>query len=116
MTSKTWVYWIHKKFDVFNTFKKWKYLIENETRKMLKCLRSDKGGEYYSNKFDNHCPYHGIHREKVVPETPQQNGVPKRMNRTIMEHARCMRMHGGLPLQFWEDVVDIVVYLINKGP
>ena len=38
------------------------------------------------------------------------------MNRTIMERARCMRLHAGLPLQFWVDAVDIVVYLINRGP
>jgi hypothetical protein len=38
------------------------------------------------------------------------------MNRKIMEHARSMKLHVGFPLQFWEDVVDIVVYLINKGP
>jgi hypothetical protein len=38
------------------------------------------------------------------------------MNKTIMERARNMRLHAGLPLQFWADVVDIVVYLINKGP
>ena len=33
-----------------------------------------------------------------------------------MERARCMRLHAGLPLQFWADVVDIDVYLINRGP
>jgi hypothetical protein len=33
-----------------------------------------------------------------------------------MEHARSMILHVGFPLQFWADVVDIVVYLINKGP
>jgi len=38
------------------------------------------------------------------------------MNETIMEHARCMRLHAGLPLQFWVDVVDTIVYLINSGP
>ena len=38
------------------------------------------------------------------------------MNRTIMDRARCMRLHAGLPLQFWVDGVDIVVYLINRGP
>ena len=27
-----------------------------------------------------------------------------------------MRLHAGLPLQFWVDIVDIVVYLINRGP
>ena len=35
---------------------------------------------------------------------------------TIMEHAKCMRLHAGFPLQFWAEVVDIVVYLINRGP
>jgi hypothetical protein len=55
-------------------------------------------------------------REKTVPGTPQENGVSKRMNGTIMESARSMRSHVGLPLQLWEDVVDIVVYLINRGP
>jgi hypothetical protein len=33
-----------------------------------------------------------------------------------MERARSMRLHLGLSLQFWVDVVDIFVYLINKGP
>ena len=33
-----------------------------------------------------------------------------------MERARCMRLHGRFPLQFWADVVDTVVYLINRGP
>ena len=40
----------------------------------------------------------------------------ERMNRTIMEHARCMRLHARFPLQFWVDAVNTVVYLINKGP
>ena len=38
------------------------------------------------------------------------------MKRTIMEHARCMRLHAGFPLQFWAYVVDTIVYLINRGP
>ena len=33
-----------------------------------------------------------------------------------MEHARCMRLHAGFPLQFWADAVNTVVYLINRGP
>ena len=38
------------------------------------------------------------------------------MNKMIMEHARCMRLHAGLPLQFWADAVNTIVYLINRGP
>ena len=33
-----------------------------------------------------------------------------------MEHARSMRLHVGFPLQFWANAIDIVVYLINRGP
>ncbi len=53
---------------------------------------------------------------KIVPRTPQENGVSERMNKKIMEHARSMRLHVGLPLQFWADVEDTIVYLINRGP
>jgi hypothetical protein len=45
-TRKTWVYCIQKKYDVSDTFKKWKTLVENDTRERLKCLREDNGGEY----------------------------------------------------------------------
>ena len=101
---------------MFDTFKKWQALVENETGKRFKCLRSDNGGKYCNKEFDSYCSHNGIHREKTVPRTPQENGVSERMNRMIMEHARCMRLHVGFPLQFWVDVVNNVVYLINIGP
>eukprot|EP00253_Pinus_taeda_P017242 PITA_17242 len=86
--------------DVWGPAQKWKALVEIETGKKLKCLRSDNGGEYCSKEFDKYCSEHGIRRQKTVPRTPQENGVSERMNRTIMERARCMRLHAGLPLQF----------------
>jgi transposase InsO family protein len=82
----------------------------------LKCLRLDNGGEYCIKDFDDYCSYHGIRRENTVLGTPQENGVSKRMNMTIMERARSMRLHAWLPLQFWEDAIDTVVYLIKIGP
>jgi hypothetical protein len=83
---------------------------------VLKCLRSYYGGEYCSKEFDNYCSCHRICREKTTQGTPQENGVSERINMTIMECARSIRLHAGFPLQFWEDVVDVVVYLINRGP
>jgi hypothetical protein len=52
-TRKIWVYYIRQKSDVFDTFKKWKALVDNEIGKRLKCLRSDNGGEYCSKDFDD---------------------------------------------------------------
>ena len=45
-TRKVWVYFLRQKSNVFQTFKKWKCLIKNETSKKLKYIRSDNGGEY----------------------------------------------------------------------
>ena len=52
-------------FLIFQTFKKWKCLVENETGKKLKCLRSDNGGEYCSHEFEDYCSTNGIHRHKL---------------------------------------------------
>ena len=50
-TRKVWVYFLRQKYDVFQTLNKWKCLVENETRKKLKSLKSDNGGDYYSHEF-----------------------------------------------------------------
>ena len=60
---------------MFSTFKKWKDLFENETGKTLKCLIFDNGGDYCGKEFDSYCSYNGIHREKIVLGTPQENVV-----------------------------------------
>ena len=69
-TKKTWIYCIQNIYDVFDTCKKWKTLVENEIGKRLKCLRSNNGGEYCSKEFDRYYSENGIHREKTNPGTP----------------------------------------------
>lgn len=47
----TWVYPLKRKNEVFDTFRKWKALMENTTGRKIKVLRTDQGGEYVSNQF-----------------------------------------------------------------
>ena len=42
--------------------------------------------------------------------------MAERMNRTLNERARSMRLHVGLQKTFWADVVSTATYLINRGP
>ena len=88
------------KSDVFETFKKWKTRVEIEIGLKVKCLRSDNGGEYIDGRFSQYCAAQGIRMEKTIPGTPQQNGVTERMNRTLNECVRSMRLHVGLPKTF----------------
>ncbi|KAL2226309.1 UNVERIFIED_CONTAM: Retrovirus-related Pol polyprotein from transposon TNT 1-94 [Sesamum indicum] len=105
-----------KKSDAFDTFRRWRALVENETGLQVKCLRSDNDGEYSNEGIKNYCTDHGIRMQKTIPGTPQQNGIAERMNRTLNERARCMRLKSGLPKMFWADAVNTAAFLINRGP
>ena len=52
--------------------------------------------------------------EKTILGTSQQNGVVERMNKTLNERARSMRLHTGLPKTFWADAISTAAYLINR--
>ena len=58
----------------------------------------------------------GISRHFTVRDTPQQNGVAKRMNRTLLEKARCMLSNVGLGKQIWAEAVMYESHLINRLP
>lgn len=84
-SRKVWAYPMKNKNELFGIFQKFHVAIERETNKLLKCLRTDNRGEYFSNAFNEYCNRFGIKHEKTVPGTSQQNGVAERMNCTIME-------------------------------
>ena len=81
-------------------------MVETKTSLKVKCLRSDNGGEYIDGGFSEYCAAQRIRMENTIPRTLQQNGVAERMNRTLNEHARSMRLHAGLPKNFWADAVS----------
>nr|KYP58379.1 Retrovirus-related Pol polyprotein from transposon TNT 1-94 [Cajanus cajan] len=66
----TWVYFLKTKSEVFGIFKKFKALIEKQSGKQTKVLRSDRGKEYTSRKFDKFCEDEGIERQLTVAYTP----------------------------------------------
>ena len=56
-SRKTWVYFLKSKDEVFGKFKEFKALIENLSKRKIKILKSDNGGEYTSKYFVNLCKY-----------------------------------------------------------
>ena len=70
-SRKLWVYFLKQKSNVFDVFKKWKAIAENEICLKLKCLRSNNCGEYCNDEFEKYCAMNGIKRQKTVPRNPQ---------------------------------------------
>lgn len=80
-----WVFFLENKSEAFGEFKRFKALVQNGNNRRIKVLRTDRGGEFMSAKFEKYCKEMGITRHYTVPYTPQQNGVVERRNRTVME-------------------------------
>jgi hypothetical protein len=70
-SRNTWIYFLRKKSEVFDKFKEFKALVENQTEKKIKVLRTDNGGEFCGNEFKEFCKKCGIARQKTTPYTPQ---------------------------------------------
>ncbi|KAG5895732.1 hypothetical protein JTB14_025678 [Gonioctena quinquepunctata] len=51
---------------------------------------------------------------KQVPRIPEQNGKAKQDLRSIVESARSMLTHSGLPINLWAEATNMTVYLLNR--
>ncbi|MGI4370307.1 hypothetical protein ACR2V4_27330 [Klebsiella pneumoniae] len=94
-------------------FKWYTVRVENETGRQLKCLRSNRGGEFTSNEFNLFCNDHGIKRQVSASRTPQQNGIVERRNRSIVDCARTLMIEKNVPQTFWREAISTTVYTLN---
>ena len=97
----------------FQMFKWYLERVEKEIGKWMKCLRSDRGGEFTSNEFEMFCNNRRIIRHTSSPRTPPQNGIFERRNMSIMDYARTLVMEKNVSLKYWREVVSIDVYTLN---
>ena len=99
-SRKVWLYFLKQKSEAFNKFKEWKTLVEYQTGKTIKHLRTDNGLEFCSDEFIGFYNQIGIMRHRTCSQTPQQNGNAERINRTIMNKVRCMLNESRLTKRF----------------
>jgi len=78
-SRNTWINFLKKKPEVFNRFKEFKALVENQTKKKIKVLRTENGGEFFYTEFEEFCKKCGIAWQKTTPYTPKKNEVAERV-------------------------------------
>jgi transposase InsO family protein len=115
-SRKTWTYVLTEKANALAIFKKFKASAEKETNCQIKCLRTDRGGEFTSSAFNDFCSESGIKRQLTASYTPQQNGVSERKNRTIMNMVRSMLAGMNVPKRFWPEAVLWATHVLNRSP
>ena len=68
-------------------------------------IRSDNGSEFTNVTMEKFVSEKGINHNFSAPYTPQQNGVVKRRNRTLVEFALSMIKFANLPLYLWAEPI-----------
>uniref|UniRef100_A0A2N9EKF5 Integrase catalytic domain-containing protein n=1 Tax=Fagus sylvatica TaxID=28930 RepID=A0A2N9EKF5_FAGSY len=103
-------------YEALDCFKRFVAEVENQHEKSLKALRTNRGREYLSDQFKDLYEEKGIHRQLTILNTPQQNGVTERRNRTLLDMVRSMMAQANLPISFWGDALLTAAYILNRVP
>ena len=111
-----YVYLLKHKDEALEKFIMFKNEAETQTSKVLKRLRSDRGGEYTSNLFNEFCASNGIVHEVTPPYTPESNGVAERKNRTFKDMINSMLINSGLPKYMWGEALNTACHILNRVP
>ena len=97
-TRFTILYFLKKKSGAYNAFTSYKAYVENQCQHKISTIRTNNGGEYFSDEWKRFCEQNGIRHVHIVPYNPQGNGIAKCKNQTLLDACRSMIQVDGLPL------------------
>lgn len=112
----TVVYFLKHKNETNTFIKQFVESAITQRHKTPKIIRSDRGGEYVNRELQKFLKDKGIKVEYTVPDSPEQNGVAERKNRSLLEMARCMLIDAEMENKFWSEAVNTANYLQNRLP
>jgi transposase InsO family protein len=110
----TWVKFLKSKDNAYDVFSNFYTQIQSEKEMKILKVRSDHGGEFENEPFENFCEKLVIVHEFSSPRTPQHNGVVERKNRILQEMARTMIHENNLAKHFWAEAVNTTCYVQNR--
>ena len=115
-SRRTVCYGISSRTEVASKFKIYQQVVEKETGKKVKRVRSDRAREYEFGEFRDHLQVQGIQHELTAPYSPEQNGVSERVNQTLNSNIRAMLIQAKLGEEYWEDALYFATYVKNRTP
>ncbi|GKC77869.1 retrovirus-related pol polyprotein from transposon TNT 1-94, partial [Tanacetum coccineum] len=96
----TWILFLRSKDETPKVLKDFLTMIQRNLQALVISVRTDRGTKFLNKTLNAFFKEEGIEHQTSTPRTPEQNGVVKRRNRTLVEVARMMRSSSKLPLLF----------------
>ncbi|GKA60389.1 retrovirus-related pol polyprotein from transposon TNT 1-94 [Tanacetum coccineum] len=90
-------------------------LVQRGLHAQVRTVRTDKGTEFLNKTLHAYFTQEGIRHETSTARTPEQNGVVKRRNRTLVEATRTMLSAAKVPLFFWAEAISTTCFTHNRS-
>jgi hypothetical protein len=110
----TWVYFFKYKHETQQTVKDFTNEVQCQYGYDILIIQSDNGTNFKNYTLNDFLSDEGIRHQYSSPYTPQQNGVAKRKNRTLMDMARTMLVEFKSPYNFWAEVINTACHATNQ--
>ncbi|GJR43968.1 retrovirus-related pol polyprotein from transposon TNT 1-94 [Tanacetum coccineum] len=91
------------------------YEVSKAKKKFIQDKGYSKGTKFLNKTLNEFFKEEGIEHQTSTPRTPEQNGVVKRRNRTLVEVARTMLSTTKFPLLFWSEAIATACYTQNRS-
>ncbi|GJR82372.1 putative ribonuclease H-like domain-containing protein [Tanacetum coccineum] len=90
-------------------------LVQRGLHAQVRTVRTDKGMKFLNKTIHAYFDQEGIKHQTSTARTPEQNGVVKRRNRTLVEAARTMLSAAKVPLFFWAEAIATACFTQNRS-
>nr|GEW67774.1 retrovirus-related Pol polyprotein from transposon TNT 1-94 [Tanacetum cinerariifolium] len=111
----TWTLFLRSKDETPELLKEFLMMIQRNLQALVNTARTDRGTKFLNKTLHAFFKEEGIEHQTSTAQTPKQNGVVERQNRTPVEAARTMLLVLKLPLFFWAKAIATACYTQNRS-
>ncbi|GKA41999.1 putative ribonuclease H-like domain-containing protein [Tanacetum coccineum] len=111
----TWVKFLRSKDEAPDFIIKFLKMIQLRLKVPVRRIKTDNGTEFVNQTLREYYEKIGISHETSVARSPQQNGIVKRRDRTLIEAACTMLIYAKALLFLWAEAVATACYTQNRS-
>nr|GEW87985.1 hypothetical protein [Tanacetum cinerariifolium] len=111
----TWTHFLRSKDETPEVLIDFLRLVQRGLHTQVRIVRTEKGTKFLNQTLHAYFAAEGILHQMSVARTPEQNGVVKRRNHTLVEAARTMISAAKVLLFFWAEAIATACFTQNHG-
>ncbi|GJX43418.1 retrovirus-related pol polyprotein from transposon TNT 1-94 [Tanacetum coccineum] len=114
-SRSTWTHFLRSKDETPEVLINFLKLVQRGLHAQLRTIRTHKGINFLNKTLHEYFAQEGTEHQTSTAQTPEQNGIVERRNRTLVEAARTMLSAAKVPLYFWDEAIATTCFTQNRS-